>query len=67
MITGAREKDKTPSVFTHIHLHYILSGDLDEKKVGRALHLAVDVYCSAGEMLGKTAKITHDFEINGVT
>jgi len=64
-VTGERRKGKTTAVFSDIHLHYVLTGNLDEKKVSRALHLAVDVYCSVGEMLGKTATISYDFEING--
>ncbi|MDB5901712.1 MAG: Peroxiredoxin, partial [Betaproteobacteria bacterium] len=28
-----------------------------------AVHLSADKYCSASIMLGKTAAITHDFEI----
>ena len=63
LVTGDRIKGKTPSVFSEIHLHYILTGDLEEKKVARALQLAVEVYCSVGEMLGKTANITYDYEI----
>ena len=62
-ISGERESGKTPSVFKDIHLHYTLSGELDEKKVERALELGVRKYCSVGEMLGKTAKITYSYEI----
>ena len=66
-VTGNRLEGKTTSVFSDIHLHYSFTGDLDENKVARALHLAVEVYCSVGEMLKKTAKITYGFDINGAT
>ena len=43
---------------------FIVSGrDLDSNKVQKAVELSADKYCSASIMLGKTAKITHDFEI----
>ncbi|HEX20616.1 MAG TPA: peroxiredoxin, partial [Acidiferrobacteraceae bacterium] len=51
-------------VFTKIHMHFVVSGkDLEEKKVARAIDLSATRYCSASIMLGKTADITHDFEI----
>lgn len=62
-ITAEREKDKVPSLFTEIHLHYKLSGNLDENKVKRAVDLSVDKYCSVVKTLEKTAKVTWSFEI----
>ena len=56
-----------PKVFTHIHIHFVVSGlDLDPKKVEHAIELSANKYCSASIMLGKTAKITHDIEIVNV-
>ena len=53
-----------PKVFSKIHLHFILSGnELSEKKVKRAIELSAEKYCSASIMLGKTAKVTHDYSI----
>ena len=53
-----------PKVFTKIHLHFILSGsNLKPQQVERAIQLSAEKYCSASIMLGKTAAITHDFEI----
>jgi putative redox protein len=60
----AERAGEVPKVFTRIHIHFIVSGkDLDQTKVGRAVSLSADKYCSASRMLEKTAKITHDFEI----
>jgi len=62
-ITSQRA-DSDPKVFTDIQLHFIVSGkDLKEKQVERAITLSAEKYCSASIMLGKTANITHDFEI----
>ncbi|HEX5515398.1 MAG TPA: OsmC family protein [Gammaproteobacteria bacterium] len=53
-----------PQVFTKIHLHYKVAGDgLSEQVVARAISLSAEKYCSASIMLGKTAEISHDFEL----
>jgi putative redox protein len=62
----AERADEHPKVFTKIHIHFVIEGiNLDEKKVGKAIGLSADKYCSASIMLGKTAVVTHDFEIHG--
>ena len=61
---SAERADEHPKVFTDIHIQFILKGqDLDSKKVEKAITLSAEKYCSASIMLGKTASITHDFEI----
>ena len=62
-VNGQREADKVPSLFTDIHLHYDLFGDIDEQKAKRAIELSVEQYCSVGKMLEKTANITYDYTI----
>ncbi len=53
-----------PKVFTRIHIHFVVSGkNLKPDVVERAIKLSAEKYCSASIMLGKTAVITHDFEI----
>lgn len=60
---GERATDEVPAVFKKIHLHYILSGQLDEKSAEKAIRLSTDKYCSVGAMLSKTVEITWTFEI----
>ena len=61
---SAERADEHPKVFTDIHIQFILKGqDLDSKKVEKAITLSAEKYCSASIMLGKTASISHDFEI----
>ncbi|MEQ1739389.1 MAG: OsmC family protein [Methyloglobulus sp.] len=56
--------DTIPSVFSKIHLHYIVSGkDLKASAVERAVKLSAEKYCSASIMLSKAVEITHDFEV----
>ena len=61
---SAKRAEKIPKVFTHIHIHFIISGSgLKEAQVTRAVELSAQKYCSASLMLGKTAEISHDYEI----
>ena len=60
----AERADEDPKVFTKIHFHFIVTGkNLKLEQVERAINLSAEKYCSASIMLGKTATITHDFEI----
>lgn len=60
----AERADTDPKVFTRIHIHYVVKGkNLTDVVVKRAIGLSAQKYCSASIMLGKTASITHDFEI----
>jgi putative redox protein len=62
-IAGERATDD-PKVFTEIRLHFIVSGrQLKSSHVQRAVDLSAEKYCSVSAMLGKTARIIHDFEI----
>ena len=62
-ITAEREKDKTPSLFESIHVHYTLTGDLNEKKVEQAVSMSMETYCSVARLLEKTAKLSWDWEV----
>ncbi|MCU7907153.1 MAG: OsmC family protein [Candidatus Thiodiazotropha sp. (ex Epidulcina cf. delphinae)] len=60
----AQRSASDPKVFTAIHAHFIVTGkNLSEKHVARAISLSAEKYCSASIMLGKSAEITHDYEI----
>ena len=61
---SADRGEEYPKVFTNIHVHFIMRGKkLNPSKVEKAIKLSAEKYCSASIMLGKTAIITHDFEI----
>ena len=63
LIESERSED-IPKVFTRINMLFVVSGrNLKDTKVEKAVSLSADKYCSASEMLGKTAKITHDYKI----
>jgi putative redox protein len=62
-LTAERATDN-PKIFTHIHIHFILTGqNLEPRQVERAIQLSAEKYCSASIMLGALARITHDYEI----
>jgi putative redox protein len=53
-----------PMVYTDIDVVYTVKGkNIPESAVEQAIHLSEEKYCSAGVMLGKTAKIKHHYEI----
>jgi putative redox protein len=51
------------SEFKKIHLHFKLSGNLDVKKVERALKLSITKYCSVSKALEKGSEISYDYSI----
>ena len=53
-----------PRVFTQIRVVYTLRGDLDEKKVRRAVELSESTYCSVSAMLRGAVAITSEVRLN---
>jgi putative redox protein len=68
-VTGCQVKvsseraGQDPKVFTKIHMHFIVSGQVPLAAVERAVALSHEKYCSASVMLGKTAEITASCEV----
>lgn len=64
-VISAIRVDAVPSVFSQIHLHFVVSGhDLKASAVERAVKLSAEKYCSASIMLSNAGvEITHDFEV----
>ncbi|AIX75642.1 MAG: OsmC family protein [Mixta calida] len=61
-LTSERAEEE-PRVFTHINLHFIVSGSgLSDKAVARAVTLSAEKYCTVAMMLGKSVAITHSYE-----
>lgn len=67
VVTADREKDKVPSLFTKVHVHFILKGDLNENKVKRAVDLSMEKYCSVAKIMEKTAEITWSYVVERET
>lgn len=62
-VEADREADVVPSLFTKIHMKYILKGTLNEDKVKRAIQLSAEKYCSVSKILEPTAEITWSYEL----
>ena len=62
-ISGEREKDAVPSLYTEVHVHFKLFGNLDTDKAEKAVSLSIDKYCSVSKTIEKSAKITYSVEV----
>ena len=62
---SAERADAVPSVFTKIHLKFIVSGtNLKEAQVKRAVELSAEKYCSASIMLEAAGvELSHSYEV----
>jgi len=61
---SSERAETDPKVFTKIHMHFVVRGrDLKASTVESAIKLSHSKYCSASIMLGKTATISHGYEI----
>jgi putative redox protein len=61
-ITSHQEPD-APWTFTAIHLHFVLTGSIDDRKAGRAIELSESKYCSVAATIRPTVALTHSHEI----
>jgi putative redox protein len=60
----AERAPEDPKVFTHLGLHFVVSGrGLRPEVVERAVHLSHEKYCSATAMLQKTASFEITVEV----
>jgi len=64
-IEGTRA-DAVPSVFTKIHMHYIISGDVKLDKAQKAVTMSMEQYCSVSMMLAKAVDITFTVEVQNI-
>ena len=59
----AEPADDHPKVWKKIRITYIVTGDVPEEKLRRAIELSQSTYCSVSAMLKKSADVTYDHEI----
>lgn len=60
---GHKALDQVPKVFTHIHLHYTIYGNVEPAKAEKAISLSIERYCTVTKMIDKMARVTHTFTI----
>jgi len=56
-----------PAVFARIHVHFSVSGPVDERAVARAVALSMEKYCSVARTLEHTATIAYDYTLEPAT
>ncbi|HEY4385762.1 MAG TPA: OsmC family protein [Ktedonobacteraceae bacterium] len=62
-VVGAREEEQ-PRPFTEITVEHIFTGhEIQPSAVERAIQLTEDRYCGVSAMLGKKAKIVHNYRL----
>ncbi len=62
-LSGARAKDQVPALYTAVHAHFRLFGNLELEKAQKAVALSIEKYCSVAKTLEPTAKITYSVEV----
>jgi putative redox protein len=60
---GHRAQDQVPKIFTGIHLHYKLYGDVNPEKADKAIAMSLSKYCTISKMIDQVAKLTYSFEV----
>ncbi|MFN4121924.1 MAG: OsmC family protein [Flavobacteriales bacterium] len=60
---SATRIDAVPAVFKTIHVKYVVSAEVDEQKLMRAIELSMTKYCSVTKMLEPTVNITYSHVI----
>lgn len=58
-----KRREEIPKIYSDINLHYILIGDVKEKKAEKAIAMSLEKYCSVSLMIQKSSNITSSFEI----
>lgn len=61
--TATRALDQIPRIFTNIHLHYKIYGDVKPEKADKVISMSIEKYCTISKMIDKVATITYTFEI----
>ena len=57
------KKDEYPQIFTKMHIHYKVKGDVSEQKVAKAIELSETTYCSVINTLRPTVEFELTYEI----
>lgn len=60
---SSKHKQEPPYTFTEIHVHYFASGDINPKKLEKAIRLSEEKYCSVMATLRLGVPITTAYSI----
>ncbi len=59
---SAERAEEPPRVYTKIHAHYRVGGEVDHDRIAHAVNLTHEKYCSVHTMLEKSAEMSHTIE-----
>ena len=62
--TNGEREDATPSIYKTIEVHIVISGEVDESKLAKAIELTKEKYCSVFHILSQSAEISYHYKIN---
>lgn len=62
-IEAERQQGVEPALFTTIHAHYVIFGELSADRVKQAVDLSLSKYCSVARLLEQSATLTWSWEI----
>ncbi len=63
VVVEGKRREEHPKVYTEIKIRYIAKGDIDEKKLEKAIKLSYDKYCPIVNMFKPVAKVSYEYEI----
>jgi len=66
-VDAERATDEVPAVFTSLHVHYRVDGDVTADKMRRAIELSLGKHCSVSRMHEATVSISYAYTVNGTT
>jgi len=55
--------DAVPAIFSKMHLHYKIFGDVKAEKAAKAVSMSMDKYCSVSIMLSAGVEMSHSHEV----
>jgi putative redox protein len=61
-VTSVQDPDP-PWTFRSIHLHFVLTGTVDERKAARAIELSENKYCSVAATIRSVVRLSRSHEV----
>jgi putative redox protein len=61
-VTSEQDEDP-PWTFRAIHMHFLVHGAVDDRKVARAIDLSESKYCSVAATLRSVVRLSHSHEV----
>jgi len=59
----SEQDEEPPWTFRAIHMHFVVHGAVDDRKVARAIDLSESRYCSVAATLRSVVRLSHSHEV----